>query len=55
MPLASKRLLAERIPHSPLEIIANSGHATPVDQPDAFNRVTLQFLEQVEKSVFGPG
>lgn len=55
VPLASKRLLAERIPHSRLEIIADSGHATPVDQPDAFNRVTLQFLEQVEKSVFGPG
>ncbi len=46
VPLASKRLLAQRIPHSRLEIIANSGHATPVDQPEAFNRVAMQFLEQ---------
>ncbi len=47
VPLAAKRLLAERIPHSRLEIIANSGHATPVDQPEAFNRAALRFLEQV--------
>jgi len=48
VPLASKRLLVERIPHSRLEIIAGSGHATPVDQPEAFNRVVLAFLEQLE-------
>jgi 3-oxoadipate enol-lactonase len=46
--LASKRLLAERIPYSRLEIIAHSGHASPVDQPEAFNRVVMQFLEQQE-------
>ena len=45
VPLASKRLLAERIPGSRLEIIAASGHATPVDQPEAFNRVMLRFLD----------
>lgn len=49
VPLASKRLLAERIPGSRLEIIAASGHATPVDQPEAFNRVMLRFLEAVPK------
>jgi pimeloyl-ACP methyl ester carboxylesterase len=48
VPLASKHLLAERIPHSRLEIIADSGHATPVNQPEAFNRVVFQFLEQQE-------
>jgi 3-oxoadipate enol-lactonase len=48
VPVASKRLLAERIPHSRLEIIADSGHATPVDRPEAFNRVVVQFLEQQE-------
>jgi 3-oxoadipate enol-lactonase len=47
VPLASKQLLAERIPHSRLEIIAGSGHATPVDQPEAFNRVVVRFLEMV--------
>jgi pimeloyl-ACP methyl ester carboxylesterase len=48
VPLASKRLLAQRIPLSHLEVIAGSGHATPVDQPEAFNRVVLQFLKQQE-------
>jgi 3-oxoadipate enol-lactonase len=48
VPLAAKRFLAERIPHSRLEVIADSGHATPVDQPEVFNRVVLQFLEQIE-------
>lgn len=47
VPLASKRLLAERISDSRLEIVANSGHATPVDQPEAFNRLVLDFLDQV--------
>jgi 3-oxoadipate enol-lactonase len=46
VPLASKRRLAERIPHSRLEIIGDSGHATPFDQPEAFNRVVMAFLEQ---------
>jgi 3-oxoadipate enol-lactonase len=49
VPLASKRLLAERIPGSRLEIIADSGHATPVDQPEAFNRAVVRFLEIVPK------
>jgi 3-oxoadipate enol-lactonase len=48
VPLASKRLLAERIPQSRLEIIAHSGHATPVDQPETFNRAVVQFLEQAQ-------
>lgn len=48
VPLASKRLLAERIPGSRLEIITASGHATPVDQSEAFNRVAITFLEQQE-------
>lgn len=50
VPLAAKRLLAQRIPHSRLEVIADSGHATPVDQPEAFNRVVLRFLAEVEST-----
>lgn len=49
VPLASKRLLAQRIPHSRLVIIARSGHATPVDQPEAFNRIVVQFLEEISQ------
>ncbi|MEI2689174.1 MAG: alpha/beta hydrolase [Anaerolineae bacterium] len=52
--LASKRLLAERIPDSRLEIIANSGHATPIDQPEAFNRVMLRFLDMVPRPIDTP-
>jgi pimeloyl-ACP methyl ester carboxylesterase len=48
VPLAAKRLLAEHIPNSRLEIVAGSGHATPIDQPEAFNRVMLRFLETVD-------
>ncbi len=51
VPLASKRLLAERIPGSRLEIIPRSGHATPIDQPEAFNRAMLQFLDRVSESI----
>jgi pimeloyl-ACP methyl ester carboxylesterase len=48
VPLAAKRLLAERIPGSRLDIIPRSGHATPVDQPEAFNQVMLRYLDEVE-------
>lgn len=44
VPLRAKRLLAERVPGARLELFADSGHATPVDQPEAFNRVVLDFL-----------
>jgi 3-oxoadipate enol-lactonase len=47
VPLAAKRLLAERIPGSRLEIIAASGHATPLDQPETFNRAILRFLDRL--------
>ena len=42
--LAAKQVLAQGIPNSQLVIIPNSGHATPIDQPEAFNRTVLEFL-----------
>lgn len=45
VPLRAKQLLAARIPHARLEIFADSGHATPVDQPDRFNELVLEFIE----------
>jgi pimeloyl-ACP methyl ester carboxylesterase len=27
-------------------IVRDSGHATPVDQPEEFNRVVLKFLDE---------
>jgi 3-oxoadipate enol-lactonase len=47
VPLRAKRLIAERIPGARMEIIADSGHATPIDQPEVFNRLVLGFVESV--------
>lgn len=48
VPMAAKRELAERIPFARLVVIEDSGHATPLDQPEAFNSLLLSFLEEVE-------
>lgn len=47
VPIVAKEYLASQIPGSRLVIIANSGHATPLDQPEAFNRTVLEFLHGV--------
>lgn len=44
VPTAAKKRLAEQIPHSRLVVIPHSGHATPMDQPEAFNELVLEFL-----------
>jgi pimeloyl-ACP methyl ester carboxylesterase len=44
VPLAPKLALAAAIPGARVVVVPNSGHATPHDQPDAFNRVLLEFL-----------
>ena len=44
VPTAAKKHLAEQIPNSRLVMIPNSGHATPMDQAEAFNAVILEFL-----------
>lgn len=44
LPLDAKRELAERLPDGRLLLIADSRHATPIDQPEAFNRAVLDFL-----------
>lgn len=44
VPFAAKQILAQRIPNSHLLVISNSGHATPIDQPEAFNSAVLAFL-----------
>jgi 3-oxoadipate enol-lactonase len=41
-----QQVLVDGIPNSSRLIIANAGHAAPVDQPDIFNRNLLAFLEQ---------
>jgi pimeloyl-ACP methyl ester carboxylesterase len=44
VPLRLKIALAESIPGARLEIIEGSGHGTPLDEPDEFNRLLLEFL-----------
>lgn len=44
VPLAAKAALAAAIPRARLLVVPASGHATPHDQPAAFNRALLEFL-----------
>ena len=46
--LAAKRALAEGIPGARLEVIPNSGHATPLDRPEVFNERVLRFIGAIE-------
>jgi pimeloyl-ACP methyl ester carboxylesterase len=49
VPLRAKQYLASHIPGARFELIADSGHATPVDQPDLFNRIVLGFVESISE------
>jgi 3-oxoadipate enol-lactonase len=46
IPLAEKERYARLIPAAELQIIGSSGHASPVDQAQEFNRLTAGFLEK---------
>ena len=46
VPMGPKVELARSIQGSRLEIIVGSGHATPLDAPDEFNQLLLQFLRE---------
>ncbi|HXJ80929.1 MAG TPA: alpha/beta fold hydrolase [Candidatus Methylomirabilis sp.] len=43
--LAPCQYMAKKIPGARLEVIKDAGHASNLDQPDAFNRVLRDFLE----------
>jgi pimeloyl-ACP methyl ester carboxylesterase len=45
-PVSTKEAYLEQIPNGELAVIEDSYHATPVDQPEAFNRVLMDFLLQ---------
>lgn len=47
VPMQAKQLLAANVPGARLEVIADSGHATPIDQPERFNQLVLGFIEQL--------
>ena len=44
VPMSVKKRLAEGIPNCQMVVIPHSGHATPVDQPETFNKLVLEFL-----------
>jgi 3-oxoadipate enol-lactonase len=44
VPRGCQRQLVEGIPHAQWQLVADSGHATPIDQPAEFNRLVLNFL-----------
>ena len=45
VPRAAGEELARRIPGARALVLADSGHASPIDQADAFNAAVLAFLE----------
>ncbi|WP_341708773.1 alpha/beta hydrolase [Halopseudomonas sp.] len=49
-PVELKREYVSRMGDARLEVIEDSRHATPVDQPEAFNDVLLGFLAQVDSN-----
>jgi len=46
LPPLYSREVAAAIPNAELVIFENGGHLHNVEQPDEFNRVTLQFLKR---------
>jgi len=44
VPLASKEALHRAIPGAQLLVVHDSGHATPYDQTEVFNRAVLEFI-----------
>lgn len=46
-PPADGKLMAELIPGARLEIILQAGHLSNLEQPEAFNRALIGFLEEI--------
>jgi len=44
IPMNIKRECVSQIKNAELQVISDSGHATPVDQPAQFNKVLIEFL-----------
>jgi 3-oxoadipate enol-lactonase len=48
VPMAAKVELQRAIPRARLAVIPRSGHATPLDAPQAFNALLLGFLDEMD-------
>jgi pimeloyl-ACP methyl ester carboxylesterase len=49
VPHELKESLVFGIPTAKIEIVNDSGHATPIDSPDIFNNMLLRFLHEVDE------
>ncbi|VXC55648.1 3-oxoadipate enol-lactonase [Pseudomonas sp. 8Z] len=47
-PIADKQAYVAQLPNARLQVIDNSRHATPLDQPQRFNTALLDFLAEVD-------
>jgi 3-oxoadipate enol-lactonase len=47
-PPADAERMHELIPGSDLEVVPNAGHMTPVEQPERFTAILLQFLDELD-------
>jgi pimeloyl-ACP methyl ester carboxylesterase len=45
--IAPCEYMAKKIPGARLEVIRGAGHSSNLDQPDAFNRVLVDFLDSL--------
>lgn len=45
-PADQMRAMADRLPHAQLEVIAQAGHLTPIEQPERVTRLMSDFLAQ---------
>jgi 3-oxoadipate enol-lactonase len=43
-PFSEKEAYCAKLPQAQLVLVENSRHATPIDQPDCFNRLVAEFL-----------
>jgi 3-oxoadipate enol-lactonase len=51
VPHELKESLVFGIPNAKIEIVNDSGHATPIDSPDIFNDVLVKFLHEVDEVI----
>ncbi|MDT0617792.1 alpha/beta hydrolase [Salinisphaera sp. P385] len=45
-PVAEKQVAVDALPRGELSVVDNSRHATPIDSPDRFNALVLDFLQR---------
>ena len=50
-PLAYKQSYVEQLKNAQLQVIADSGHATPMDQPEQTNQLLSEFIRQHSTSL----